>query len=305
MFSYLYRSIFIFVYLLLYSSYSFSDIVVPKSFNLKWPIEKNNQPYTKISSTFGESRLDHFHNGLDVPGEGLPVYNLNNGILLWGKQGKSRSNEIPFGGGKTVIIEHSNFWSGYMHLNEIESLLYTLQPQDKIGISGKTGHSGGAHLHFFIYDPQVKKYYNPLLLYDKSIVIDTKPPILKGYFVKNTLGALVLTKTAKDLDVQNPLFAFLQDSGISAEKWGIYTFKVYTQENNITKIIYNFVSDYIYFDGLHWLASNHQKFEDIYASNQYSTHLKLTNVLSSKDTYYIEATGFTGPSFVQKIILSK
>ena len=290
------------IYLLLFTILFISPLF-SKSMSLRWPIESKGEPYTKISSTFGESRLDHFHNGIDVPGEGFPVYSIQKGNLLWSRQGTHRPNEVPFGGGKTVIMQHETSWSGYMHLNEVNPDLYTLTNQEKIGISGKTGHSGGAHLHFFIYDFKLQRYYNPLLFYDKDTIQDNIAPDFKGYFIKNLAEVLTPVKILPDTNLQSFLFVFLQDRGIDKERWGIYQFKIYSgEEVKQENLILNYIFDYIYFDDIHWLNSSKLKFTDVYSTNQYNTRLTLDTVM--KGNYFIEYSGITGPSSIQKLSLT-
>ena len=86
-------------------------------------------------------------------------------------QARSLPGELPFGGGKTILVEHGDTWSGYMHLSDIEPQIYKnsmVKDSESLGISGNTGHSGGAHLHFFIFQPEKNIMYNPLLILDEK-----------------------------------------------------------------------------------------------------------------------------------------
>ena len=47
---------------------------------LNWPV--SDKIKNGISSTFGESRNDHFHGGIDIPGENLPVLPVYKGVAI-------------------------------------------------------------------------------------------------------------------------------------------------------------------------------------------------------------------------------
>src|SRR5690349_11534519 len=74
-----------------------------------WPLQQNNG----ISATFGESREDHFHAGIDLStnGEtGLPVLAVADGVIYRMKIQKRAY-------GKALYIRHSNgMISLYAHL---------------------------------------------------------------------------------------------------------------------------------------------------------------------------------------------
>ena len=71
---------------------------------LEWPVEKDKK--YQISSTFGESRLDHFHNGIDLPGEGSKVLAPKDGRVLYRINSEFTPGEMPYGGGNTLILDH-------------------------------------------------------------------------------------------------------------------------------------------------------------------------------------------------------
>ena len=73
---------------------------------LEWPVEKDKK--YQISSTFGESRLDHFHNGIDLPGEGFKVLSPRDARLLYRINAEAIPGEMPFGGGNTIVLDHGD-----------------------------------------------------------------------------------------------------------------------------------------------------------------------------------------------------
>ena len=52
--------------------------------NFQWPI-KDLDLAPLITSTFGESRKDHFHNGLDISSVLQPVHSLSDGYVLYSR----------------------------------------------------------------------------------------------------------------------------------------------------------------------------------------------------------------------------
>ncbi len=259
-------------------------------FQIKWPI--HHKKAYKISSTFAESRYDHFHNGLDIPVNSMKVYPVSAGNVLWVKKSKRRLNEPPFGGGNTVVLRHDNIWSGYMHLKNIDSQLIfnkVLSVNDNIGLSGKTGHSGGAHLHFFIFNFKYFCFYNPLLLIDKKNIKDTKPPKLRNY--KVTSSKKNKNDFAQNIISNNILLARIEDQGGASEKWGIYYLKVYDKEDTLLREI---TFDYIQFINHHWVSSNKLTFRQVYYRNYYILHN------NSEEKIKLEAGGLYGPPLIVK-----
>ena len=122
-----------------------------------------------LSATFAESRIGHFHAGIDIRtggAVGLPVLAVADGYV-------SRVSVSPWGGGKILYIKHPNgYTSVYMHLNDyagpigrwvkeqqykaqsysiVEDVPEGLLPVRKgqtVAFSGNSGGSAGPHLHF-------------------------------------------------------------------------------------------------------------------------------------------------------------
>ncbi len=105
--------------------------------------------YTRISSPFGTRRayaggpFSTYHEGTDfaVPA-GTPVYAPAAGVVVLAEPLTVRGNGI--------VIDHGwGVFTGYYHLSKIEvEVGQTVQPGDEIALSGNTGLSTGAHLHW-------------------------------------------------------------------------------------------------------------------------------------------------------------
>lgn len=153
-----------------------------------------------LSANFGELRNNHFHAGLDYKTQyrlNQPVYAIADGYI-------SRISVSPSGYGLALYIDHPNgYTSVYGHLNDfipqvaqyvkkkqyqLESYKVNLFPKPtdfpikkgmKIALSGNTGGSGGAHLHFEIRDTKTENPIDPLIfLIDRRY--DTMPPQLRS-----------------------------------------------------------------------------------------------------------------------------
>ena len=105
--------------------------------------------YTKISSPFGTRRayaggpFSSYHEGTDFAmGSGTPVYAPAMGVVALAEPLTVRGN--------AVVIDHGwGVFTGYYHLSKIEvEVGQIVQPGDELALSGNTGLSTGAHLHW-------------------------------------------------------------------------------------------------------------------------------------------------------------
>ena len=267
-----------------------------RSNSLRWPTSSKLPVH--ITSTFGESRFDHFHNGLDISGVNVKIYPVSSGSVVWTQRIHRRLNEVPIGGGNSIIIQHDQgFLSGYMHLNKINMISnqeYVVQTDQVIGYSGDTGHSGGAHLHFFFYILQEEQFINPLLHYDRGILNDTLPPRLLYYrsLNRNRLRSNnhKADEDQKNTTVNSALCAKIIDQGTRLyERWGIYSLRIFIDnQQEPAKDIY---FDYIQLNQNRWLLNKKYSFEQIYCNDLY---LLTEEVLTNQSVSWY-AKGYTGP----------
>ncbi|HRP70815.1 MAG TPA: M23 family metallopeptidase, partial [Turneriella sp.] len=264
----------------------------------EWPAEKDKK--NQISSTFGESRLDHFHNGIDLPGKGAKILAPRDGRVLYRVNADFTPGEMPFGGGNTLILEHgtsaSTHWTGYMHLTTFADSVLEDNPistGDKIGVTGDTGHSGGPHLHFFIYAPHERTMLNPLLFMNDLYYDDTLAPEIKEWGVLlNDKFSTVNPKKPFRLSQDYPVYIFLQDHGRGKERWGVFDYRVVLDNKEVLKTTF----DKIFFKDGEWVLSSGHKFEDIFYRNFYS----LTRQLRRSKEVFVEAKDIKGNTFSQK-----
>ena len=151
----------------------------------RWPTEHKDFS-DKLTSLFGESRGDHFHNGVDISTVNQPVMSLKEGEILYSSYAEDRPFENPPGPGNSVWVYHGNgILSAYYHLRDGRNK-NILEKQkvasgEIIGFSGNTGHSGGAHLHFVVADKFGKRIIDPLTML--SAVKDSMAPVISSLMI--------------------------------------------------------------------------------------------------------------------------
>ena len=131
-------------------------------FAFQWPVEN-----PVLTATFGENRRSHFHTGIDLGGGELEVHPIEDGeIIFYFRQGES-SSALPTGLGNFLVIEHPRgIRSLYAHLKDgsLKVDEHEVEKQDILGIIGDTGYSLGKHLHFEVFDKELRQLVNPMRL---------------------------------------------------------------------------------------------------------------------------------------------
>lgn len=183
-----------------------------------WPTNASNY----MSSTFGETRSNHFHSGMDIGTwghEGYPVFASRDGKLY-------RAGVSAQGYGNVVYLKHDDgSFSLYAHLKdfapEIREIVdakrfedysfrfdevlehhgITFNQGDVIGLSGSTG-VGPPHLHFELRSPN-NVPFNPLLT--NIQVQDNTPPRFSG-LITEPLGPETLINGKRERYESDPEF---------------------------------------------------------------------------------------------------
>lgn len=156
-----------------------------------WPLKDGFPEIRGITSTFGESRGDHFHNGVDIASTNEAVRPMAPGKILFVRALEDDPFAPLIGPGTLVMIDHGKgWWSGYYHLAKPGKIRSGEVTTDSvIGYSGNTGHSVGAHLHFFVSKDYGRTMVNPLIVLPGTV--DKNPP---------DIGALtIVTQESKTL----------------------------------------------------------------------------------------------------------
>ena len=199
-----------------------SMMVMALSFiSFRWPINNGT-----ITSTFGESRWDHFHDGIDITSADDKVYPVEPGTLLfyWDKALFPLEN-YPGGGNYKVLEHRSGLYSIYMHLENGVPSQKIYAAGDTIGMMGNTGHSGSRHLHFSLLYPAKRESINPIRLLPATP--DQKAPVIGDIaFHIGEKYVIVRDKSNIRLTRHYPLLIKITDSMAGRESLGIYRLAV-------------------------------------------------------------------------------
>ena len=265
-----------------------------------------------LSGTFGELRSNHFHAGIDIKTEGVEgqkVRAISDGYV-------SRIKVSTWGYGKAIYITHpkTGHTSVYAHLQKFsakidsivkkyhykkESFEINFYPNkdaliikqgEVIALSGNSGGSSGAHLHFEIRDTKTEHPINPLQFgfkIDDSIAPTLKK--LKIYAFDTTLingyrksKIINIKKTNNKYSIDetitiNGSFAlgiFTYDKlNDSYNKNGVYAIKLYIDSS----IYYEFKVDELDFNTSRYINAHMDYCEKKESKNKYHRCYKLKN----------------------------
>ena len=195
-----------------------------------------------LSGNFGELRNNHFHSGVDYKTqqiENKTVIAIEDGYV-------SRVNVSPGGYGLALYIDHpTGHTSVYGHLNsfspkiadyvrqkqyEQESYRVELYPEagllrvkkgEQIALSGNTGSSGGAHLHFEVRDTKTQDPIDPLKFFSRTIT-DTQKPDIRGiaFYPVDGKGVVNGNANALRLSVRKNKSGVPLDLNQTVNAWG-------------------------------------------------------------------------------------
>lgn len=136
----------------------------------QWPLDA-----IEISSSYGE-RGQKFHQGVDLRARvGTPVHAASDGTVVY------VGSKIK-GYGRMIVLKHEGgFYTVYAHHSKNKVRVgQKIERGDVIALSGKSGHSHGAHLHFELrrgtqsYDPEYALNVNLKSSVNRKIASKTK-----------------------------------------------------------------------------------------------------------------------------------
>ena len=145
-----------------------------------WPVG-GEKIESKLTSLFGESRGDHFHNGIDIASDSEKIVSISDGKILYSRYSSDNPFENEHGSGNAVWILHpNNIYSAYFHLKEGRFPIVLTDSEIKqntpIAKTGNTGHSSGSHLHFITVKNYGRNIFDPLTIMP-SVKDNTSPTI--------------------------------------------------------------------------------------------------------------------------------
>ena len=259
-----------------------------------WPIRTANLE-KKISSMFGESRRDHFHNGLDISSVNEPVLAMERGMVLYSRYKDDDPFQDDMGPGNNVWLYHgSGYMSAYYHLKNrrVKQIKDSLQigKGEKIAISGNTGHSGGAHLHFLLAAGYGKKIINPI----KTLpaLVDSKPPRI-GALVLQVDNSFTYINDGDNINISRafPISVTVIDTGEQpGQRRGIYRIR-FTYDR---KIIKESRFGYIHLEKGEWKNEDGMSFSELFHDNRY--FIGELDLSAGNHTIRVDASDYNGNS---------
>ncbi len=189
--------------------------------------------WMRLTATFGESRGDHLHNGIDVFGDNFPVFAVMPGQIIFYWQQSDYPREQMFGYGNYVIMQHTDrYRTFYYHLQDgsVPKDLISVSEGQQVGLSGNSGHSGGPHLHLTIVDLKNNVSINPLL-FMKQLNDRVRPVINKVLYTvegkKNRIEMPPVTKLVRGTHIEILVDSYDKRDNMG-NKYGNYIFSVST-----------------------------------------------------------------------------
>lgn len=175
-----------------------------------------------LTSTFGEERSDHFHNGLDLAGQGKSIEAVASGQVLFSRMAEDHPFRPIEGPGNQLLLRHAGLISGYYHLKEIARRAGPVQAGERVAVSGNSGYSGGAHLHFFLLEKGT--FLNPLKYLPAAE--DPSPPGTARLHIITSASRTTIQsgKLARiRLTRRFPVVLEIHDAGLEQSRRGVYS----------------------------------------------------------------------------------
>ena len=258
-------------------------ITILSSVSFQWPVTN-----AKVTSTFGESRWDHFHDGVDVVGPVMKIHPLAKGatVYFWDRSLFPLEN-YPGGGNYKVLRHGKKYYGIYMHLEDSMSVKNSYGINDILGDIGNTGHSFGKHLHFGVIDIAGNKSINPFtMLTPKN---DNKKPDILEYALRIEDRYFNIRKGSNlRLTQHYPLLVKIQDSIEGNERLGIYKLSYEFNGKKSVTVVFSSIG---YTKNV--LTIQGMPFDDLYDSKGY---YKLKNITynNGENTLKVYAEDFSG-----------
>ena len=214
-------------------------VLISSTLSFQWPMQSG-----KITSIFGESRGDHFHDGIDIVAPENKIYPVEDGdlVYLWDKS-LYPLEHYPGGGNYRVLRHRGGLHSIYLHLDDSPSYKEVYTRSDSLGRVGNTGRSYGRHLHLALLDAGKRSSVNPLASLPEFA--DAVPPRIGEFYVHaGDRYSRIRDNSNIRLTQHYPLLAEITDSMGGRESLGISYLAAYMNgkmllEINFSRIEYS------------------------------------------------------------------
>ncbi|MFW5808193.1 MAG: M23 family metallopeptidase, partial [Spirochaetota bacterium] len=188
--------------------------------SFRWPLST-----VKLTSTFGESRGDHLHDGVDIVSYDTRVYPVADSAVLYAWN----SSYFPFenftGSGNYLILDHGETASIYLHLEDSLALSPNYTTNQSVGHFANTGRSYGAHIHFGLYDRISWDSINFFSVIEAPQ--DDTPPVVDhmAFYIDGTYTRISNNASIR-LTQHYPLLLNVYDTISKGDRFGIYKMTV-------------------------------------------------------------------------------
>ena len=230
---------------------------------LEWPVEK-----IILTATFGESRQDHFHTGIDLAGGEQTILPISPGEMIFSYEKGSDYSSCPVGLGNFVVLQHQEgIRSIYCHLkdNTLNRSLAEFSLKDPLGTIGDSGHSQGKHLHLSLIDSEMKTIINPFLVLPP--LTDRQAPVIRRLFFKKK-GELVELRDGDELKtgelhILAEIYDLREDVSFI---WKLAPYKIllYVNGQEVNQVSFNFLQAK---EGRLVLSDTGESFKELYVSD--------------------------------------
>jgi len=258
-------------------------ILALSNVSFRWPL---NNPV--LTSTYGESRADHFHDGMDFVSTDNRVFPVKEGKLLYAWNRSLFPLENYWGGGNYKIVKHDEeIISVYMHLQDGEKLEPEYTENEAVGYAGNTGRSYGSHIHFTILNQKIKESINPFSVMPQFK--DEKKPEIKYFYIKiNDRYVRINENSNIRLTSHYPMLVEISDSASGNERLGIYKIKVNFNDKDVLDVLF----DEIKLSGHDYTVSG-RGFYDLYDPAGYYK-ISGINYREGLNTFVVTVSDFSG-----------
>ncbi len=140
-----------------------------------WPLAR-----VVLTATFGESRGDHFHSGVDLGGGDQEVRPIAAGEVVFSFEEGEDHGSLPVGLGSFLVLQHQGgvrSLYGHLESGSMRRDRVLFNGSEVLGRVGATGYSLGKHLHLTIIDTEMRSLINPLAVLPP--LPDRQAPVVK------------------------------------------------------------------------------------------------------------------------------
>jgi hypothetical protein len=186
-------------------------------FGFRWPVTNG-----RITSSFGEYRPDHFHDGMDLIASDYLTYPVADGELLYAWNRAAYPFDNYSGSGNYKVALHGDKASVYLHLDDDGSFDPVLSTAKPFARYANTGRSYGNHIHFSVLDVKTWASINPFTLMPP--VEDTIAPTIgdMGFAIDGKVS-VIRNKATVRLTQNRPLLISVFDEIKKGDRLGVYS----------------------------------------------------------------------------------